>query len=116
MRKSTVVYGVALLLVLVLAACVPQVSPEVKNSAAYQQAQKFATIVWHRMELGHLQSGTYSTNVLADLKVPQGVKLTLVSFGEGSYLLRVTSSQVPGVGWFVSPSGVEAKPFQASKK
>lgn len=115
MRKATVICGVALL-ALVLAACVPQISSEVQSSAAYQQAQKYATIVWHRMELGYLQSGQYSTNVLVDLTPPKGVKLTLVGFGHGSYQLRVTSSQVPGVGWFVSPAGVEAKPLQASEE
>lgn len=95
-------------LLLALAACAPRVSPEggALDSPAAKQLEQTATIAYHRMEIGLLQGGEYTTNALIDLALPQGVKWTLEEFGSDNYLLRFTSSEVPGYAWLVSPRGV----------
>ena len=60
------------------------------------------------MELGHLEAGVYTTNALIDVKLPEGARWTLQEFASdgSSYVLTLTSSRLPGVGWRVSPRGV----------
>ncbi|HSL96626.1 MAG TPA: hypothetical protein VLA35_12040, partial [Thermoleophilia bacterium] len=65
-----------------------------------------AYVAYHRMELGRLQLGVYTTNVLVDVELPRGARLTLEAFDDDGYRLRVDSDAVPGVAWYVTPSGV----------
>ena len=60
------------------------------------------------MEIGFLQTGTYTTNALVDLDLPRGVKWTLEEFSDSSYQLRFTSDDQPEEVWLVSPRGVMA--------
>ncbi len=90
-----------------LAACAPTTLPGV-DDAAVAELERTANVIYHRMELGRLESGTYTTNVLVDLQLPEGAKWTLQEFAnDGStYRLSLTSSRLEGVEWHVSPSGV----------
>src|SRR5690606_15326993 len=98
---------IALLLALLAAACAPTTLPGA-DDAAVQELQTTAEILFHRMELGHLESGIYTTNVLVDAPIPEGARWTLQEFAtDGSdYLLVLTSTRVEGVAWRVSPGGV----------
>lgn len=60
------------------------------------------------MEIGYLQTGSYTTNALVDLQLPRGVRWTLEEFSEQNYRLRFTDDSRPGVAWLVSPAGVTA--------
>jgi hypothetical protein len=95
-------------LALALAACAPRASetPNALNSPEARQLEQTATIAYHRMEIGFLQTGEYTTNVLIDLALPQGVRWTLEEFSSTDYSLRFTSSAVPDFAWLVSPRGV----------
>ncbi|HEX7000723.1 MAG TPA: hypothetical protein VF164_03420 [Trueperaceae bacterium] len=94
-------------LLAVLAACAPTTLPGA-DDAAVAELERTAQVIYHRMELGRLESGTYTTNVLVDLQLPEGAKWTLQEFAnDGStYRLSLTSSRVEGAQWQVSPSGV----------
>lgn len=91
-----------------VAACAPatSVSPEVSPAAA--AVSRTAEIAFHRMEIGRLQTGSYTTNVLVDLDLASGTRWTLLAYPEdgSSYTLQFTSDQVPGSAWRVSPRGV----------
>lgn len=91
---------------LVLAACAPQASRTAVDSPEAAQTDTVARIAHHRMEIGLLQTGSYTTNVLVDLDLPRGVRWTVLEFGADSYLLRFTNDAVPGIVWLVEPSGV----------
>jgi len=105
--KRAVPLLLALLLSLLAAACAPSTLPGV-DDAAVQELQTTAEVLFHRMELGHLETGIYTTNVLVDAPIPEGARWTLQEFAsDGSdYLLVLTSTKVEGVTWRVSPSGV----------
>lgn len=90
----------------------PRQAATVLESSEARAAEQVARIAYHRMEIGKLQSGDYSTNVLIDLDLPQGVQWTLVSFGEGSYQLRFSSELVASYSWLVSPLGVRLETVQ----
>lgn len=109
-------------LVLALAACAPTtatpqqpVSPPVTVDPgptapahpAEAAAADTALTIWHRMELGKLQNGTYSTQVLLDVDLPRGIAWTTETFPGESFSLRVTDDALPGVYWLVTPAGVE---------
>lgn len=98
---------VAILLSLLAAACAPRTLPGV-DDAVLAELQTTAEILYHRMELGYLEAGIYTTNVLVDAPIPEGARWTLQEFAsDGSdYLLVLTSSRVEGVSWQVSPGGV----------
>jgi hypothetical protein len=89
-----------------LAACVPAATAERLASPAAQAIERTASEAYHRMELGRLQTGTYTTNVLVDVELPQGARVTVEAFSGDDYRLRVESDNLEGVVWFVSPSGV----------
>jgi hypothetical protein len=90
----------------VLAACAPTTtSPPIDDPAA-QAVDRLAQETFHRMELGRLATGTYTTNVLVDVDLPQGARVTVEAFEGDDYVLRVDSDAVPGVIWYVSPDGV----------
>jgi outer membrane lipoprotein-sorting protein len=103
--------GTALLLaLLVLSACAPTstTSPSPAATAEQQALERTAYIVYHRMAIGYLETGTYTTNVLVDVALPQGVRWTLLEYPQdrSSYTLRLTSDAVEGQAYRVSPAGV----------
>lgn len=91
----------------VLAACAPTTLPGADDETV-NELERTAQVIYHRMELGRLESGTYTTNVLVDLLLPEGAKWTLQEFAnDGStYRLSLTSSRLEGAEWQVSPDGV----------
>ena len=107
-RRAVVATAAALLLVALLAGCAPGVQAPLPNDPVAQQLDRTASIVYHRMAIGYLETGAYTTNVLVDVQLPAGARWTLEAYppGGSSYRLRITSTQVPGIAWLVSPSGV----------
>jgi len=95
-----------LILALALSACLPQATRQAFASPAAVQAERTATIAFHRMEIGFLEQGSYTTNVLVDLKLPRGVMWRLEDFSGDSYSLLFTVDSIPDIAWRVSPSGV----------
>jgi hypothetical protein len=89
-----------------LAACVPAATAETLAGPAAQALERTASEAFHRMELGRLSTGSYTTNVLVDVDLPQGARVTVEAFTGDDYRLRVDSDAVTGVVWFVSPRGV----------
>jgi hypothetical protein len=92
-----------------LAGCLPQTASEAFASPRAVEAERTATIAYHRMQIGFLETGKYSTDVLIDLRLPRGVRWTLEDFspsGDG-YRLRFTVDTLPGIFWRVTPRGVE---------
>lgn len=108
---------------LTLAACAPSTSstsptsaraPQrrviIINNPAAEDVREIANIAWHRMQLNFLENGTYSTNVLVDLTLPQGVRWVLEDFSNRSYRIRFVSSAVPEIFWLITPDGVQTLP------
>lgn len=97
---------VALLMALV--SCAPATQAPLPNGAAARQLDTTARIVYHRMAIGYLETGAYTTNVLVDVQLPAGARWTLEAYPNGgaSYRLGISSTQVPGIVWQVSPDGV----------
>lgn len=98
---------VALVAVLVVAACAPTTLPGI-DDAALNRMERTAEILFHRMELGFLESGVYTTNVLIDAPLPEGARWTLQDFAPdgSSYVLFLTSTNLPDLAWRISPRGV----------
>jgi hypothetical protein len=96
----------ALALAALLAACVPASTSEAPAGPAAQALERTASEAYHRMELGRLRTGSYTTNVLVDVELPQGARVTLEAFTGDDYRLRVDSDALDGVAWLVSPRGV----------
>ncbi len=95
-------------LLLLLASCAPATQAPLPAGAAARQLDTTASIVYHRMAIGFLETGAYTTNVLVDVQLPAGARWTLEAYARdgSSYRLRITSTQVPGIAWEVSPDGV----------
>ena len=93
---------------LALSACAPRTQPAIPSGGAASRLQTTARIVYHRMAIGYLETGRYTTNVLVDVQLPSGARWTLEAYPKdgSSYRLRITSTQVPGIAWQVSPDGV----------
>ncbi|CAN5663319.1 hypothetical protein BH23DEI1_BH23DEI1_05770 [soil metagenome] len=111
--------ALALLVLALVAACAPAVdgatSAAGAASAAFdtpaaQAVERVAHEAFHRMEIGRLRTGVYTTNVLVDLDLPRGARITVEAFSDGDYTLRLTSNAVDGAAWFVSPRGVQRTP------
>jgi hypothetical protein len=98
---------VAAVIGLLAAACVPTTMPGA-DAGVVAELERTANILFHRMELGFLDSGIYTTNVLIDAKLPEGARWTLQDFAtDGSnYVLILTSSNLPDTAWRISPRGV----------
>ncbi len=92
----------------VLTGCAPTAQAPLPGGAAAHQLDITARIVFHRMAIGYLETGAYTTNVLVDVQLPAGARWTLEAYPNGgtSYRLRIISTQVPGIAWEVSPDGV----------
>ena len=93
---------------LLVAACAPTATVSREVSPVAAAVARTAEIAFHRMEIGKLQTGSYTTNVLVDLDLSSGTRWTLLDYpADGSsYTLQFTSDQVPGAAWRVSPRGV----------
>ncbi|HET8984830.1 MAG TPA: hypothetical protein VFN03_03620 [Trueperaceae bacterium] len=98
---------VAAVIGLLAAACVPTTMPGA-DAGVVAELERTANILFHRMELGYLDSGIYTTNVLIDARLPEGARWTLQDFAtDGSnYVLILTSSNLPDTAWRISPRGV----------
>jgi hypothetical protein len=97
--------AIALAVVALLGACAPAAAePSLPPEAA--PLERVAHEAYHRMEIGRLRTGSYTTNVLVDLDVPRGARVTVEAFGGSDYVLRVSSDAVSTVAWLVSPRGV----------
>lgn len=101
-----VAWAVGLLVVGALAACAPTTQASLPNTPAAQETQTVAQVAFHRMEIGRLQTGAYTTNVLVDLQLPRGVRWTVLEFTDRDYLLRFNHDEVTTLEWLVDPSGV----------
>ena len=111
--NRTLLPAVLLSLALLVSACAPRVGkPNATPSASLETPQARATaetaeIAYHRMAIGFLQTGEYTTNALLELSLPRGVKWTLEEFSGDNYRLRFTSDEVPAYAWLVTPQGVQ---------
>lgn len=111
--KQTKLPLLVLSLILLLSGCLPRIgAPQnpLESSEAIE-TQKIAELAFHRMEIGKLESGEYTTNVLIDLALPQGTQWTLIAFSEGSYTLRFSTESISDYIWLVSPTGVQLSPL-----
>jgi|GEM_PF-695961 len=98
--------GLALLgLLLALAACAP--AGTTSRFTATTQTGQVALAAFHRMELAQVETGSYTTNALIDLEIPQGVRWTVDEFTESSYRLRVENLNQPDEVYIVTPAGVQ---------
>ena len=101
--------ALAATLLLALAACAPGAfGPAAATDPVAAELERTAQVLYHRMELGHLETGVYTTNALIDVKLPEGARWTLQDFAAdgSSYVLVLTSSRLAGAAWRVSPRGV----------
>jgi len=99
-------FGLALAgLLFALAACAPAGTTSTGFTATTQTG-RVAVAAYHRMELGQLETGSYTTNTLIDLDIPQGVRWTVDEFTESSYRLRVENLNQPDEVYIVTPAGV----------
>jgi len=105
-RSHVRLLALALLLAGTLAACVPSAVADRLAGPAAQALERAAQETYHRMELGRLRTGAYTTNVLVDVDLPRGARVTVEAFTGDDYRLRVDSDAVEGVVWLVSPRGV----------
>ena len=101
--------GMSVLIMLLLSACLPRLQgpTPLPDTEAARQISLLAQEAFHRMAIGKLQTGSYTPNVLVDLKLPRGSLWTLESLGSDSYQLRFISDEVMGYAWLVSPVGVQ---------
>lgn len=99
----------ALGLLTLLGACVPAFGGEPADEEAVLELRRAAEIVYHRMELGKLELGAYTTTPLVDAAIPQGAMLTLIDYDAeagSTYELLLTSHALEGVGFRITPRGV----------
>ncbi|UCH26740.1 MAG: hypothetical protein JSV66_03575 [Trueperaceae bacterium] len=92
-----------------LAGCLPQTSSDAFATPQAIEAERTATIAYHRMQIGFLETGSFSTHVLIDLQLPRGVRWTLEEFSDldRDYRLLFTVDDLPGIAWRVTPRGIE---------
>ncbi len=96
-------------LVGLLGACAPGAfGPGAATDPVATELERTAQVLYHRMELGRLETGVYTTNALIDVKLPEGARWTLQEFATdgSSYVLVLRSSRLPSTAWRVSPRGV----------
>ena len=112
-RLSTLFFCLVL-----FSACAPRTAPANESgvevvetpapeSPAAREVQQTAQVAYHRMQIGFLQTGEYTTNALLDLSLPQGVRWTVETFEADTYQLRFISAEVPDQAWLVTPDGVQ---------
>lgn len=98
--------AVLLVLLSVLASCAPAPTQGATDGRPGSELQRIAMQAYHRMEIGLLETGSYTTNVLVDLDLPRQVRWTLEEFGSDGYRLRFTADDRPDEAWLVTPAGV----------
>ena len=79
------------------------------NDPVVAELQRAAEIIYHRMELGRLELGGYTTTPLVDASIPEGATLTLVEYDAekgATYTLMLTSSRFTEGAWRITPRGV----------
>ena len=76
-----------------------------RDLAAGDPLLQTAWEAWLRMELGRLETGSYTTDVLLELALPAGVRWTVMAYGPDVYALAVTGDGEP-TGLRVDPDGV----------
>lgn len=100
----------ALFLLITLAACAPAAFGSANvDQPIVEELRKAAEIIYHRMELGRLELGAYTTTPLVDADIPEGAMLTLINYDleRGStYELLLTSTHLGGAGFRITPRGV----------
>lgn len=99
------------LLVASLAACAPGAFGSAgRADPVADELQNAAEIIYHRMELGRLELGKYTTTPLVDLaNLPEGATVTLIEYDveRGDfYTISLTSSRLPGAAWRITERGV----------
>lgn len=97
---------VLLMLLAVLGSCAPAPTQTATDRRPGSDLQRIALQAYHRMEIGLLETGSYTTNVLVDLELPRQVRWTLEEFGSDGYRLRFTADDRPDEAWLVTPAGV----------
>ena len=104
---ASLLYG--FVIVGLLAGCLPQTGGGAFTNPQALEAERTATIAYHRMQIGFLETGKFSTDVLIDLRLPRGVRWTLEDFAPSGqvYRLRFTVDGLPGIAWRVTPQGVQ---------
>ena len=105
-RAPLLLAGVLTLLLAARAPQATQAPPPAEVPAEASELQRVAIMAFHRMELGRLETGSYTTNALIDLELPRQVRWTLEEFDGQSYRLRFTSDSSPDEAWLVTPRGV----------
>ncbi len=113
-RRRHVRLAPLLALALASAACAPALQGTSGAPAATRPPVEVAELsplertaweAWLLMEVGRLRTGAYSTQVLIDLELPQGVRWTVVEFDADAYALAVSNDD-GGAQVRVSPDGV----------
>ncbi len=105
-RRAGLLAMAALLAALLATACVPAAVADSLDSPVARAVERAAQEAYHRMELGRLATGSYTTNVLVDVDLPRGSRITLEDFSGADYRLRVDADAVPDAAWIVTPRGV----------
>ncbi len=102
--------ALALALLLGLAACAPGAFGGANpDDPAVAELQRAAEIIYHRMELGKLELGAYTTTPLIDAVIPEGATLTLVEYDTESgstYTIVLSSTRFTQGEWRITPGGV----------
>lgn len=100
----------ALLLAIVVSACAPGAFGGARpDDPIVAELQRSAEIIYHRMELGRLELGAYTTTPLIDARIPEGATLTLIQYDAengSTYTLLLSSSRFTGGSWRITPRGV----------
>lgn len=107
--RSLIRWAASVVAVAALGACAPGAfGPAAQVDPGTAELERTAQVLFHRMELGHLESGVYTTNALIDVALPEGARWTLQEFAQdgSSYVLILTSSRSPGTAFRISPRGV----------
>ncbi len=101
-----------LLTLLLLTACAPgtRTLSEISGSPESQQLERTARLAYFKMEEAKLETGAYTTNILAELALPQGVLWQLETLTNETYQLKFVSNDVPGFAYLVNPDGVTLVP------
>lgn len=106
-QRRTPLLAVMLSLTMLLAACVPQAVSDQLATPEGQALERAAQETYHRMELGRIRLGVYTTNVLVDVDLPRGARVTVEAFDDHDYRLRLDSDVFTQVRWFITPRGVQ---------
>ena len=96
------------IIALALSACLPGAQLGDPNP----ELSRVAELLYHRMEVTYLETGSYDTAALINVHLPRGAMWTVISFAEDrtAYELRLTSANEPTWAWRITPRGVQRYP------